>query len=313
MNVICDKVYIFGGLANGRFTNSLYTYDPKAGMFELVEYMSGDVPDPRAFHNAMVFGTKILIYGGFNQEYLTDYYSFNTLNNTWTEAEIDGECPGSRERATLAPYVEDKVVLFGGYYCSPDMEVEEYLNDLYVLNLSLMEWIKPAIEGDLPTPRSAHTSNFVHGKMFMFGGMTKKNKNLNDIWVLKATPTLPLHWKKIDAKGTIPEPRHGHSAVVVDNNIIYFGGRGNGSKHPLDDLFVFDTLNEQWSFPRAGGIRPTPRYYHSSVPINGGSEIMIFGGVRPKEFLSYPRIYILETKSNGQFEEIPEEESVRTD
>lgn len=124
--------------------------------------------------SATVFGTKILIYGGFNKEYLTDYYSFNTLNNTWTQADIDGDGPSPRERDTLAQYIEDKLILFGGYYCSPDMEVEKYFNDLYVLNLSLMEWIKPAVEGSLPQQRSAHTANIIKGKMYVFGGHTKQ-------------------------------------------------------------------------------------------------------------------------------------------
>jgi len=115
-----------------------------------------------------------LIYGGFNKDYLTDYYSFNTLNNKWLRADIDGEGPCPRERASLVPYIEDKLVLFGGYYCSPDMEVENYFNDLYVLNLSLMEWIQPNVEGEVPQPRSAHSANFVKGKMYVFGGLTKQ-------------------------------------------------------------------------------------------------------------------------------------------
>ena len=115
-----------------------------------------------------------MIYGGFNKDYLTDYYSFNTLNNTWTSSEIDGDGPSPRERATLAQYIEDKLILFGGYYCSPDMEVEKYFNDLYVLNLSLMEWIQPTVEGPAPQERSAHTATFVKGKMYVFGGLTKQ-------------------------------------------------------------------------------------------------------------------------------------------
>ena len=125
-----------------------------------------------------MFGTKILLYGGFNEGYLTDYYSFNTVTLTWTQADIQGEdCPCPRERSTLAPYVEDKLVLFGGYYCSPDMEVETYLDDVYVLDLSGMEWVKPVVKPDEKEaiqPRSAHTANFVKGKMFIFGGLTKQ-------------------------------------------------------------------------------------------------------------------------------------------
>ena len=87
---------------------------------------------------------------------------------------------------------------------------------------------------------------------------------MNDIWVLKATATGPLHWRKIEAKGIAPEARHGHSAAVgnikffeasktylsqiADTNIIFFGGRGPVNKKMFDDLFMFDCVNELWYF-----------------------------------------------------------------
>jgi len=110
-------------------------------------------------------------------------------------------------------------------------------------------------------------------------------KNLNDIWVLKTSQAGPFTWRKIEPKGTLPEPRHGHSATVCDNNIIYYGGKGNGSKRFFSDLFVFNTITETWFFPELEGTRPTPRYYHSSLVLDKGSEFVIFGGIRPKEFL----------------------------
>lgn len=50
MNIICDIVYIFGGMANNKFTNTLYTFDPKTNEFSVVEEQQGDIPSPRAFH-----------------------------------------------------------------------------------------------------------------------------------------------------------------------------------------------------------------------------------------------------------------------
>lgn len=50
LSVICDIIYIFGGLANGKFTNTMYTFDPKLNEFSVIEDPTGDIPDPRAFH-----------------------------------------------------------------------------------------------------------------------------------------------------------------------------------------------------------------------------------------------------------------------
>ena len=50
LSVICDIVYIFGGMASGKFVNTLYTYDPKTNEFSVIEDQSGDIPEPRAFH-----------------------------------------------------------------------------------------------------------------------------------------------------------------------------------------------------------------------------------------------------------------------
>ena len=50
MNLICDKVYIFGGLANGKFTNTMYVYVPRTADFAIIEDQGGDIPEPRAFH-----------------------------------------------------------------------------------------------------------------------------------------------------------------------------------------------------------------------------------------------------------------------
>jgi N-acetylneuraminic acid mutarotase len=309
MNVVCDMIYIFGGMANNVFTNILYTFDPRTNEFSLVDEPNGDIPSPRAFHHTSVFGTKIMVYGGFNETYLSDCYVFDTAINTWAKVNIDCNVElSSRERPTLAPYAGDKLVLFGGYYCSSDMEVEKYLDDTYVLNLSLTKWIKPMIQGELPQARSAHTANFIRNKMYVFGGVTRKQKNLNDVWMLKTSQTGPFEWKKIIPKGPDPEPRHGHSAVVSQNNIIYYGGRGNGSKKFYADFFVFDSIAEQWVYPKLDGVMPTPRYFHASVVLDKGSEVVIFGGIRPKEFLNYPRMYILEVEPKKTAKKMDKEE-----
>lgn len=43
----------------------------------------------------------------------------------WTYSNLGGEIPQTRERATLTLMgKEDILIYFGGYYCTPDLEVE---------------------------------------------------------------------------------------------------------------------------------------------------------------------------------------------
>jgi len=229
------------------------------------------------------------------------------MTDIWTQSDIEGDTPGQRERCTLVPFMHDKLVMFGGYYCSPDMEVEKYYNDIYVLSLSQMEWIKPEMENkegqEVPAPRYGHSANVIKKRMYVFGGISKQQKNLNDMWMLEASSEETFRWKKLEMTGTIPDPRHGHSAVTINTNIIYFGGRGNGSKKFFGDLSIFDTLNYIWIHPLVEGILPSPRYYHGSLALHEGSELLLFGGIRPKEFWHYPRMYILRTNTEVLNEE----------
>ncbi len=44
------------------------------------------------------------------------------------------------------------------------------------------------------------------------------------------------------AKGTPPEPRHGHTANILQHYLIIFGGIGDELK-PFNDLIILDLKN----------------------------------------------------------------------
>jgi len=198
-------------------------------------------------------------------------------------------------------YPTEKLILFGGYYCSEDMEVQQYMNDVHSLDLRTMAWTDPEVEGELPEPRSAHTACVIHKRMYVFGGQTHKKKNLNDVYVLKMSENGTLKWTMFLPNGIPPEPRHGHTAVPAFNNIIFFGGRGNENRI-FNDVIILDTLHQIWIYPKVGGDIPSPRYYHASCAINHQTEIVMFGGVKPKGLPSLPRVYLLQAVSGKEEE-----------
>jgi hypothetical protein len=46
-------------------------------------------------------------------------------------------------------------------------------------------------------------------------------------------------WTKRHTTGTCPSPRYWHSAAIVDNQFIVFGGRDNEDNW-LNDLYIMD-------------------------------------------------------------------------
>jgi hypothetical protein len=57
-------------------------------------YIEEVLPNARAYHNAVTYGNKMIIFGGHNNTILQDYYSFNTSEGTWlTPPFITGNFP----------------------------------------------------------------------------------------------------------------------------------------------------------------------------------------------------------------------------
>lgn len=54
---------------------------------------------------------------------------------------MSGSIPDRRERASMTLLNKEEILIyFGGYSCTPDLEVEFVHNDVYCLSLRKMEW-----------------------------------------------------------------------------------------------------------------------------------------------------------------------------
>ncbi|CAH8309281.1 unnamed protein product [Eruca vesicaria subsp. sativa] len=51
------------------------------------------------------------------------------------------------------------------------------------------------------------------------------NFKLGNFWVLV---TVSLEWMELSASGSLPPPRCGHTATMVEKRLLVFGGRGGG-------------------------------------------------------------------------------------
>ncbi|TMW62732.1 hypothetical protein Poli38472_005350 [Pythium oligandrum] len=93
-----------------------------------------------------------------------------------------------------------------------------------------------------------------------------------------------ISWTTPPMEGQPPSARGGHSAVLVDTQLLIFGGHffgGHGSFVYLNDLHRLDLETSTWHeipFKERDVVVPRPRYNHSALLMNGNTRMFVFGG-----------------------------------
>ena len=96
-----------------------------------------------------------------------------------------------------------------------------------------------------------------------------------------ATGSEPTGWSVLRTTGTPPHYRGGHTATLVEKNLLILGGvhhKGAGSFEyfPLEPV-VLNTETLAWFSPRVAVGKPPPgRAYHSTTRV--GTGLFVFGG-----------------------------------
>ncbi|CAD8082811.1 unnamed protein product [Paramecium sonneborni] len=287
MTGIGNEFYIFGGRGTGHnFKNDLHILNPRTKELRIIEDTKGPIPDPRAFHNAIKYGNKIIYYGGLNSDKIfDDYYVYNTTSKTWIQSKPKGQLPSPREKASLTLLSNyQSLIYFGGYYCSHDLEVQKIYNDLYCLDLTTMMWTHYDLDEHAlkPPPRSAHSATQIKDKLYVFGGQSLPEghytPNFNDLWILDFSKE--ASWANLTPimKGEPPSPRHGHLGSALAGHLFIYGGRGEHSNDILGDLYHFNPETLLWTKPKIHGTIPIPRCYCAADTMGNGNELWIIGG-----------------------------------
>ena len=287
LNIVNDKIYIIGGISRNSYSNTIYTINLKNWQINEIDMHDPNGPDLIAFHKTILYGDKIIVYGGQTELHITNkYHTFNTFTKKWTFFNLKNNI--KKEQFSSA-YKKDSfsIYFFGGYYYHPDLKEEKTFNDLSVLHLDLMS-IETLPTKNKPKPRLNHSANMFNWHMYIFGGTNIKNYKydvFNDLHKIDLSDHEDLHWEEIRPKGLLPRPRYGHLALAFKNQIILHGGKvhlGIGREVYFEDFWVFDVLREEWSevfyLEGLGGIR---RAYHSGSVYK--EKLFIFGGDFSKE------------------------------
>ncbi|KAL8171676.1 hypothetical protein V2J09_023480 [Rumex salicifolius] len=267
----------------------------------------GAIPQPRSGHSSVNIGnSKIVVFGGLvDKRFLNDIIVYDADNKLWFQPECTGSgsdgqvCP--RPRAFhVAVSIDCHMFIFGG------RSAGERLGDFWVLDTDIWQWSELTSFGDLPSPRDfAAAAPIGNQKIVMYGGRDGK-KWLSDVYVLD---TISLEWMELSISGSVPPPRCGHTATMVEKRLLVFGGRGFGGpimgdlwalKGVIDEDQAFGQLKAEnlkqeenetpgWTQLKLPGQVPSPRCGHTVTSI--GHQLLIFGGHGTGGWLSHYDIY----------------------
>ena len=100
--------------------------------------------------------------------------------------------------------IGNKVYIFGG-----EDRSRRAVADLFVLDMTSLQWSKPEVDGPLPTARSAHAACAVEDRFLLIFGGGSVARCYNDVWVFD---TEAGTWSSLKPAGLAPSARAGDSS-----------------------------------------------------------------------------------------------------
>lgn len=245
---------------------------------------SGQLPAPRYGHSAHIVGSRMFIIGGKGPHgaMYGDVFFLDLIEWIWVPVSPLSAGPSPRF-LHASELVGRKIVIHGGW----DSGSECY-NDLWIFNTDSFAWMQPKTAGFGPTPRYGHTMTLTtDGRILTFGGSTITEsglpKYLDD---LRQLDTESMIWSRPRLNGNIPTARYGHSAILLENDVIgIFGGWGRGgcqsSEHISNpnahSVHYFDVKTMSWIVPSKTGKKEMRHLYNHGA-CRSGSAMLCFGG-----------------------------------
>lgn len=143
---------------------------------------------------------------------------FTFSKKNWIQ--LPGDATFARVRHSFVSF-KGNLFVFGGLD-----EQNKPTNDLWI---SKNEWNKPILNEKIPPPRFDHSAVIYKNVMIIHGGRNNDNK-ICDTWLFDFNK---MEWNQIKLNKCVSiVPRSGHSALIVNQFMLIFGGEGY-ENHPF--------------------------------------------------------------------------------
>ncbi|XP_023346001.1 kelch domain-containing protein 2 [Eurytemora carolleeae] len=226
-------------------------------------------------------------------------WSLNLRSLVWKKLTPGGIPPLACDKTSLWPY-QDKVFLFGGFGTPhtqqshgavsrkfqfvedepfPGISRRGWSNQLVYYNSEKNRWVWPNFSGTPPSPRAAHSAAIISDKVYIFGGRHSENR-LNDLHCLDL---VSMTWTSLLLPSDSPPVGRSWQSLTPiytgkpPGGLLLYGGFDKNMT-ALSDCWRMDFANEELSWVRQKQFEDGARLWHTAVPINQ-STVIIVGGL----------------------------------
>lgn len=233
------RIFVFGGSKNKKWFNDVHILDTQSWKWTMVE-AQGKVP-PLAYHSCSLFRGELFVLGGVfprpNPEpdgCSDSLYIFDPHLSIWYQPIVTGDAPSARSGHSACVMQERKIYVFGGW------DTPICYNDMYMLDLGLMEFSAVKTSGKAPSPRSWHGSAVLSDTKFLIHGGYNGNNALSDAFVFDIDSN---SWTEV----ILPQlslPRAGHSIVTMETTELHDSSATDSGK----TLLIFGGGDNEGTF-----------------------------------------------------------------
>ncbi|XP_052770249.1 uncharacterized protein LOC128209997 [Mya arenaria] len=200
-------------------------------------------------------------------------WTLDTETRRWLDMVTESESQKPEYRmghtATYDPIVRC-IYVFGG------SKNTRWFHDVHMLDIEEWKWQLLKVNGKAPT-RAYHSATLYRHELWIFGGVYPRpdpqpDGCSNEIQIF--SPVMESWYSPI-VSGEKPIPRSGHSATLLNDQLVVFGGWDAPISY--SDLHILDMSIVEWTQPKVSGSPPSPRSWHASCALSN-NRVMIHGG-----------------------------------
>uniref|UniRef100_A0A8C8DTC0 Zgc:163014 n=1 Tax=Oryzias sinensis TaxID=183150 RepID=A0A8C8DTC0_9TELE len=241
-------------------------------------------PDTAVLVGGETADQKILLA---NKMLLFDLYSDGDFWFPMSSAASEAEPTCARGHTATYDPDSKAVFVYGG------LRENQRYNELHILNTLTWKWKNVTAKGNVPH-LAYHSAVFYKKELFVFGGV-QPSRSLGDKCCTNAlyifNPEYELWYQPI-VDGDKPLARFGHSATLLSQKLVIFGGQKSAAY--LNDLHVLDLGFMEYTAVKSANMPPLPRGFHAALPVSD-NRILVSGGCSAVGALQDVHIFNMDT------------------